>query len=83
MTTIFTILVCMTFPNPADAKYNGRCGPPDSGLEYFQSEAECKKMADYYAKIDADPANGYTGAGAVRQEWKCFKKAVNTWQPAS
>jgi hypothetical protein len=75
MTTVFTILVCLTFSNPASARYNG-CRAPDNGLTFYQSEAECRKMADYYTKIDASADDR-----AVRMEWKCFSKSVNTWQP--
>ena len=79
MTTIFTLMVCLYFPNPAEARYNG-CSPPDNGLTFYQSENECRTMADYYTRIDADPRNS---GGAVKQEWKCFKRSIDVWEPAS
>lgn len=72
MTTIFTLLVCTTFPNPADTRYNG-CSFPDNGPSYYQSEAECQRVAKL---ANAAPNNH----GAVDIEWKCFSKSVNTWQ---
>ena len=77
MTTIFTILVCLQFPNQAAADV--RCDVPGQGLEIFQSEPACKERADYFNKVDAD----MNSRGGVQQSWKCFKKSVNTWQPAS
>lgn len=73
-TFIYAMMICQSvyvYPHSTASE----CYPPDNGAKIFQSADECENFTGYINRANAQK-------GHTEIQYKCFKKAVNAWQPA-